>query len=223
LDENELAKLVTGFKRCPALFALVALCASTGLRRNEALAARWSDLDAERRTLRIERAWEPSKRYGLILKGPKTARGVRTIDISDDVLALLLREKETHQRIAAGVPDDVPVNLSLIKLPADALVFPHIPGPGEDFSFTKPRNPKNVSNEFNRRAKRLGFTGFSLHMLRHTHSTALLDKGMPVHQVAARIGDDPATLLKVYARLTKKKHEGMSETVNMLGTKILGS
>ena len=41
----------------------------------------------------------------------------------------------------------------------------------------------------------------------------LLDKGMPVHQVAARIGDDPAVLLRVYAKLTKKKNSQMSEVV----------
>jgi integrase len=50
----------------------------------------------------------------------------------------------------------------------------------------------------------------------------LLDKGMPVHQVAARIGDNPAILLRVYAQLTKKNTR-MSEVVNALGTLILGS
>jgi integrase len=51
----------------------------------------------------------------------------------------------------------------------------------------------------------------------------LLDKGMPVHQVAARIGDNPAILLRVYAQLTKKKNTQMSDVVNALGTLILGS
>jgi len=41
--------------------------------------------------------------------------------------------------------------------------------------------------------------------------------------VAARIGDDPATLLRTYAMLTKKKHEGMTDAVNVLGTIILKS
>jgi integrase len=72
------------------------------------------------------------------------------------------------------------------------------------------------------RARKLGYAGFTFHMMRHTHSTMLLDKGMPVHQVAARIGDDPAVLLRVYAKLTKKKNTQMSEAVNALGTLILG-
>ena len=45
---------------------------------------------------------------------------------------------------------------------------------------------------------------------------------MPVHRVAERIGDDPALLLRVYAKLTKKKHDAMSEAVNALATGIFG-
>jgi integrase len=40
--------------------------------------------------------------------------------------------------------------------------------------------------------------------LRSTHETLLLDAGVPVHVVAARGGHDPATLLKSYAKRTRK-------------------
>jgi integrase len=215
LDEDDLAKLVAGFRKS-SLYPLVATIASAGLRRNEALALRWSDLNVERRTLKIERAWENTKR-GLALKRPKTARGVREIEIGDDILVLLLRERERQQQLVAGIPDGTAVDLALIKLPADALIFP------QDFSVTKPRVPGDVSKMFGRRARKAGFPNFTLHMLRHTHSTMLLDKGMPVHQVAARIGDDPAILLRVYAKLTKKKNDQMSKMVNTLGSLIVGS
>jgi integrase len=59
-----------------------------------------------------------------------------------------------------------------------------------------PRNPRNLSNEFARRAKRLSFGGTSFHDLRGIHATALLDARIPVHTVAQRIGDDPAVLLR---------------------------
>lgn len=39
-----------------------------------------------------------------------------------------------------------------------------------------------------------------LHDLRHLHATTLLLSGLPVHVVAARLGDaDPAIILRVYA------------------------
>jgi hypothetical protein len=64
-------------------------------------------------------------------------RGKRTIAIDHDLLALLRAEKEKHLRIRAGVPDHAAVELSLVKLPEGALMFPNPPAPGEDFSFTK--------------------------------------------------------------------------------------
>jgi hypothetical protein len=51
----------------------------------------------------------------------------------------------------------------------------------------------------------------------------LLDAGMPVHQVAARIGDDAAILLRIYAKLAKKKNVQMPDAVNTLGTILLGT
>ena len=115
--------------------------------------------------------------------------------------AVLVKEKERHQRIMAGIPDGAGVNLLLIKLPARALIFPAVPGSGEDFDFLKPRNPRNFSTEFARKADLLGFGRIRFHHLRGIHSTALLDAGIPVHTVVAqRIGDDPAILLRNYAK-----------------------
>jgi integrase len=43
------------------------------------------------------------------------------------------------------------------------------------------------------------------HDLRGIHSTALLDAGIPVHTVAQRIGNDPAILLRNYAKRSRTK------------------
>ena len=43
-----------------------------------------------------------------------------------------------------------------------------------------------------------------IHEIRHAHTTYLLDAGVPVHVVQARLGhEDPQTTLRVYARLAK--------------------
>ena len=166
LTETELAALITGFKSS-AIFPVVALAASTGARRNELLALRWTDLDTEKKTLRIERAWEPTKKFGLRLKPPKTARGLRTIDLDDATVALLLSLRETHQRLSAGIPDGAEVDLSLIRLPSDALIFPNPPERGEEFSFTTPRIPHSVTQAFARKADSLGFGSTRFHDLRN--------------------------------------------------------
>ena len=204
LDESDLGTLVSGFKPSAAMYAPVAIDAATGARRNELLAFRWTDLDVEKKSLKVERALEVTKKFGTRFKPPKTKRGLRTIALDDGSLAILLKEKERHQRLCAGVPDGIEVDLSLIRLPDDALIFPAVPRKGEPFSFSTPRDPRNFSKEFARRAKRLGFAGFTFHHVRGTHSTLLLDRGVPVHVVAERIGDDPAVLLRNYAKRKRK-------------------
>jgi integrase len=70
------------------------------------------------------------------------------------------------------------------------------------------RNPRGVTKEFVRKATGIDFAGLRFHDLRGSHKTALLDKGVPVHVVAARCGHDPAVLLRSYAKRTKKgRHE----------------
>jgi integrase len=212
LDDEQLRTLVQGF-RGKALFPIVALAAFTGARRNEILALRWDDLTVADKTLRIERAVEETVTHGLRLKAPKTERGKRTIKIDDDLIALLVAERERHLRIVAGVSDGAGVELSLVKLPAGALMFPNPPLPGESFSFTRLRNPRVVTAAFVRHATRLGFPGLRLHDLRGSHETLLLDRGVPVHVVAARCGHDPAVLLRSYAKRTRKADDSAADVI----------
>ena len=103
------------------------------------LAFRWVDFDPEKKTIRVERAI-----------GDQEVR--HPLQAAEDVawegsVSLLLQLRETHLRLCAGVPDGVEVDLSLIRLPDDALIFPNPPGPGEDFSFTQPRDPHTFSKQ----------------------------------------------------------------------------
>jgi integrase len=158
LDAEQLRTLVNGF-RGSVLFTIIAIAAFTGARRNEVLALRWRDLDIPNKTLRIERALEETEKFGLAFKEPKTSRGKRTITIDDDLIALLVAERENYLRLVAGVPAGVTVDLSLVKLPDNALMFPNPPAKGGAFSLSAPRNPRNTTKEFVRKASALGFKG----------------------------------------------------------------
>lgn len=225
LDEAQLAALIAGF-RLSSIFPVVALATASGARRNELLALRWTDLDPDKKTLRIERAWEQTKKFGLRLKPPKTKRGIRTIELDDGTIKILLAERERYQRILAGIPDGaVAVDFSLIRLPARALMFPGVAETGGEIDVTAPRNPRNFSKEFARRAGLLGFGATRFHDLRGIHSTALLDSGIPVHIVAQRIGDDPAVLLRNYVKRkrTKAADASLSNAIGALAAGFLGA
>jgi integrase len=51
-----------------------------------------------------------------------------------------------------------------------------------------------------------------LHDLRHIHATLLLEAGVPVHVVAARLGHaDPAITLRVYAHVLRDQASGVAQ------------
>jgi integrase len=199
LSESELAALIAGFKTSP-LYPLVVLGAVTGARRNELLALRWRDLntETEQKTIRIERALEQTTKFGIRVKVTKTKRGKRTVPLDDATVALLLKERERHQRIQAGLPDGAEVDLRLIRLPKGALMFPAPPARGQDISLVKPRDPHGFSHRFRKHCQKIaGLESTKFHVLRVVRSTALLDAGIPVNRVAELIGDDPVTILRV--------------------------
>jgi len=70
-----------------------------------------------------------------------------------------------------------------------------------------------------------GFGRTRFHDLRGIHATALLDAGIPVHTVAQRIGDDPATLLRNYVKRkrTKTADASLSNAIEALAASFLGS
>jgi integrase len=112
--------------------------------------------------------------------------------------------------------DGVAVDLSLVNLADDALIFP---SPGKDI--TQPRDAGNITKVFSRRASELGFPKLRFHDLRGTHETLLLDAGVPVHVVAARCGHDPAILLRTYARRTKKADTSAAAVIGALAKGVL--
>ena len=167
-------------------------------------------------TLRIERAVEKVRKAPPTLKPPKTERGKRLITIDDSVLAILVAVREKHLRIKAGVPDGAAVDLSLVKLPAEALMFPNPPSPGKSLSFNNLRNPRATTKQFTRIASRLGFEGLRFHDLRGTHATLLLNAGVPAHVVAERCGHDTAVLWSNYAKMTKSANTSAADVVASL-------
>jgi integrase len=216
LDEEQLTKLVQGF-RGTSLYGIVAIAAFTGMRRSEIVALRWCDIDLATRTVSVTRSIERTEKQGLRVKGPKSARGRRNIKIDETLTTLLRSERDRYLRLVAGIPDGVEVDTSLVRLPDGALVFPAT----DCTDLTALRCPASVTKIFARRARRLGFPGMRFHDLRATHGTLLLDRGISVHTVAERLGHDPALLLRVYAKRTKKSDTMAADIIGTMTKGVL--
>ena len=218
LDEEQLGKLVNGFRRSP-LFEIVAIAAYTGMRRNEILALRWSDFDAAGKKLRVERAIEQTK-AGISFKPPKTKRGYRTVEIDDQLVGILCALQVKVRRLIAGVPDGAAVDLSLVTLPAGALIFPSpeklIDSKTKKIDLAQARDPHAVTRGFCHRAAGLGFKGLRFHDLRGSHATQLLRQKMPIDVVARRLGHDPAVMMRSYAKALSSDDEATRQALSAI-------
>jgi len=182
LSSEELAKL----QQAAAgtwLDLFIRLVASTGLRRGEALALRWSDVDWFAGTLRVERSLYQTAQGKLGIKSTKTRQN-RTIALPQSVLSALRFHRDQQEQDRAFFGPDYRHDLDLI-----------FATPSGEY-----RRPDSVSWAVRDLAKRAGLHDVSLHTLRHAHASALLAAGVPPANIARRLGHrDVATTLKIYS------------------------
>jgi len=180
------------------LIALWRLAATTGMRRGELLGLTWFALDLDGSTLRVDQQLVPT-RGGVTFGPPKSKRSRRTIALDAETVEALKahREAQLLERSFAG---DAYVDHDLVF--ADEL--------------GRPIYPQRLTEAFTRERKAAGLLAGTLHILRHTHATLALTNGVPVHVVAARIGDRPETVLRVYAHLLPQSDVEAAEQVAAL-------
>ena len=172
-----------------SVYPIAVLAIGTGARRGELAALRWSDIDLDAATVRIERALE--KITGSIrVKAPKSAAGRRTVSLpAFAVDALRNHRRQTLElRIAVGAG----------ALPADAPVFGDLEGNWP--------NPQCISEGWRDAVKSRALPKVTLHALRHSHASALIAAGLDVVTVSRRLGHaSPALTLSIYSHMFRNK------------------
>ena len=154
------------------LAALWRLAATTGMRRGELAGLTWRALDLDGARLSVEQQLVPT-RGGATFGPPKSGRSRRTVALDAVTVDVLRRHRETQmlERDFAGAA----------YVDRD-LVFADVLG--------GPIHPQRLTEWFSEHRKAAGIPIGSLHILRHTAATLALTPGVPVHIVAARLGDD---------------------------------
>jgi integrase len=174
------------------LFALWRLDATTGMRRGELLAPTWQALDLDGSRLRVDQQLVPTPgtcpvcgdQHSVTFGPPKSRRSERMIALDSETLDALRRHRET-QFLERDLAGDAYVDHDLVF--CDEL--------------GGPIHPQRLTEWFAKLRKAAGIPTGSLHVLRHTYITLALTAGVPLHVVAARVGDDPKTILATYAHL----------------------
>lgn len=179
------AAIVSAAWEDPDWGALVWTAMTTGARRGELCAVRWSAvvLDEGRETLWLRRAIAKGE-DGRPVEGALKTHQQRRIALDQETATVLREHRRRYERQAES--------LGLTPNP-DGFVFGRSPD-GADFVL-----PDSVTQRYERLAKRLGI-GTTFHKLRHYSATELIVAGVDLRTVAGRLGHGSGgvTTLRTY-------------------------
>ena len=153
------------------LEALYRLMLATGLRRGEALALRWDDVDLLTENVLRVRGTLSRTSKGLEITEPKTERSRRTVPLPRAAVEALKahRKRQAADQLAAGRAWQ-PCGLVFATEIGTAL------------------EPRNVLRRFDALAVKAGLVGVHLHTLRHSAASFLLAAGTHTKVVQEHLG-----------------------------------
>lgn len=166
LEKSQLRRLVEGgfgWVEAPAV-----LSATTGARRGEICALRWSDVRLRKREISIVRSAVQTK-AGIVDKAPKTKSGRRIIPFGAATLRALEKQRAWQEgwcaRLGCPPPEWVCTSEAQQRL-----------------------RPSTLSDGFQNALRHTDLPRIRFHDLRHTHATLLLQAGVNVKVVSQRLG-----------------------------------
>ncbi len=179
------------------LEALWVLLLGSGLRRGEALALRWDDVDLADRTVSVSRS------LGLLdgvptMSYPKTENSTRVITVGRSVIETLQahRRRQTKERLAADNWQN-----------------------DEELIFTTPTGGRLRPDFATRRLKKLvseaGLPWITLHGLRHTMASIALQNGTDIATVSERLGHADASITaRIYLHGSKESDRAAADVLD---------
>lgn len=189
LYEEEIPILLEIFKSTN-IYMPVLLAVGIGLRRGEALALKWHNVDLENKIIFITENLIPTKE-GIKFSTPKTEASQREIVVPETIINELVKLKE-KQIANKKILGNEYIDNDLVCCYDN----------GKNFS------PGAVSHLFSDILKLNNFRHIRFHDLRHTNATLMLNADISPKVASARLGHSKVnTTLDIYSHVEKKKQE----------------
>lgn len=181
-------KQETNFKA----YALFHLLAFSGMRRGEALALTWKDIDFKKNEIRINKALAQGKDNRLYVKSTKTGVA-RIINMYPETISILKRWKKRQQE------DNLILGFNTLQ--PKQLVFSN--ERNEFLQLTKPRKwLEYVLNKYN-------LPKITTHGFRHTHASLLYEAGNNPKIIQVRLGHSHyIETMSTYTHVSEQAKEG---------------
>lgn len=179
-------------KKNPRVYLFFRILAYTGMRKGEALALKWSDVNFVECTININKTLSIGDHNSVIIGTPKTKASYRTIQIDKQTIYYLKEwRKEQRKRL---------FKLGFNALSDDQLLFNN-----KDNGLVRPWLVQSWNRTI---AKDAGLKYITVHGFRHTHASLLFEAGTPMEDVKDRLGHSSiTTTLNVYTHVTSSQRK----------------
>lgn len=164
----------------------------TGMRKGEALALTWTDIDFTKKCIAITKT-----RGQYATNSPKTVAGNRVVAIGNFLTGQLKKYRLFQKKKSLKTGN---------TFKSDQLIFTS--------RLNKPINPSTVNYHFRSLIKAAGIPKhkYVVHSLRHTHATMLLDAKVNPVEIAKRLGHSDSTVtLAVYSHAVAGRQEQIAK------------
>lgn len=173
------------------------ILAFTGIRRGEALALTWNDINFKEMTLTINKTLALGLNNNLLIQSPKTKESNRTITLDPKTVKTLQFWRNEQSRLLIGFGFNA-------RKPKQLL-----------FSKWKDNSPLDLSSPRNnlvRICDKHNFDMVNIHGFRHTHCSLLFEAGVPMQVVQERLGhSDIQTTMNIYTHVTENSRDNSAE------------
>lgn len=173
----------------------------TGMRRGELLGLEWPDIDFDNATIHIRRTSQYQPGVGIYTDATKTEQSKRTLSAPPELIALLKQYRSQQAEAILSLGDRWSSDWS-----SNPRLFTQMYG--------QPMHPNAPYQQFQKILSRSGLPHVSLHSLRHTNATLLIQSGADIRTVSGRLGhSQTSTTLNVYAEFLQSADQAAAETI----------
>ncbi len=200
LHQNALDNFLHLFKDDNVLYCIVCILLHTGMRCGECLGLMWSDIDFKNDCIHIRRNLSKVENC-YYLTSPKSRSGIRCVYMNGTLKSILTDHQLYQAQLVSRLGGDICQR---------NMVFTSSTGNYKD------RN--SVYNAFKRRICNTPYSYMTLHKLRHTNATLLLNNGVDIKIISEHLGHSSiGVTANIYADVTEATKK---KTAELLGNLI---
>lgn len=183
--------------------AFFRLLAFTGMRKGEALALNWSDIDFNKKEVHITKGVVLDENEIPIISTTKTKKSVRTVSLDDASLAILKKWKIEQAKEL--------MSIGINSLNKHQLLF--------TYDANKLYRPSYSNCWLEQIINKYNLKKITMHGFRHSHCSLLFEMKTPIQVVQERLGhSNIKTTMDIYTHVTEKQRDEVADNfANYLG------